>query len=70
MSETKQKISETIRRLESLVAVRMNEYRRFMESFIDQGDQTAIERADQVMRIVTRHGNDITDLKKKLDKPE
>ena len=70
MSDPKLKISEAIRRLESQIAVRMSEYRRFMERFSNQGDHTAIERADQVMRIVNRHRNEIAELKKKLDEPE
>jgi hypothetical protein len=68
MSDPKLKISEAIRRFQ--IAVRMSEYRRFMERFSNQGDHTAIERADQVMRIVNRHRNEIAELKKKLDEPE
>jgi hypothetical protein len=70
MSDPKLTISEAIRRLESQIAVRMSEYRRLMERFSNQGDPTAIERADQVMRIVNRHRNEIAELKKKLDEPE
>jgi hypothetical protein len=51
MSETRQKILEKIRRLEAHTADRMDEHRRFMKSVTDEGDHTAAERADQVMRI-------------------
>jgi hypothetical protein len=66
MSETRQKILEKIRRLETHMADRMDEHRRFMERFSDEGDHTAKERADQVVRIWHRHRNEIAELKEKL----
>jgi hypothetical protein len=65
MSETRQKILEMIRRLETQMAGRMDEHRRFMDRSIE-GDHTAKERADQVMRIWHRHRNEIAELKQKL----
>jgi DNA repair ATPase RecN len=68
LSEMRQKILEKIRRLETQMAGRMDEHRRFMDRFIDEGDHTAKERADQVMRIWHRHRNEIAELKEKLTK--
>jgi DNA repair ATPase RecN len=68
LSETRQKILEKIRRLETQMAGRMDEHRRFMERFTDEEDQTAKERANQVMRIWHRHRNEIAELKEKLTK--
>jgi hypothetical protein len=51
MSETRGKILEKIRGLESHAANRMEEHRRFLERFIDERDPIAKDRADQVMRI-------------------
>jgi hypothetical protein len=66
MSETRQKILEKIRMLETQMTGRMDEHRRFMERFTDEGDHTGKERADQVMRIWRRHRNEIAELEEKL----